>query len=144
MLWPCLPRRSAKTPVRSLDIRPLSDAARAEYAARWRTIQEQFVDQPEYAVVKAQVLVTAVMKEMFPGVVLAPVLSTGASDSLVLRSAGIPTYGISGMFTDIDDVRAHGRDERIGVVEYYDGVEFAYQFVKALTGGRPPRTSGGQ
>lgn len=88
--------------------------------------------------------VTAVMKEMFPGVVLAPVLSTGASDSLVLRNAGIPTYGISGMFSDIDDVRAHGRDERIGVVEYYDGVEFAYRFVKALTGRRPPRTSAGR
>jgi len=47
-------------------------------------------------------------------------------------------------FSDIDDVRAHGRDERIGVVEYYDGVEFAYRFVKALTGGRTPRTSAGR
>ena len=49
--------------VQSLNVRPLSDAARAGYASRWRTIQEQFVDQPENAVVKAQVLVTAVMKD---------------------------------------------------------------------------------
>jgi hypothetical protein len=49
--------------IRSLDIRPLSDAARANYASSWRTIQEQFVDQPENSVVKAQALVTTVMKD---------------------------------------------------------------------------------
>ena len=49
--------------IRSLDIRPLSDTARANYASSWRTIQEQFVDQPENSVVKAQALVTTVMKD---------------------------------------------------------------------------------
>jgi len=39
------------------------------------------------------------------------------------------------MFTDTDDVRAHGKDERIGVKEFYDGVEFMYGFVKGLTSG---------
>ena len=49
--------------VRSLEIRPLSDTARANYASSWRTIQEQFVDQPDNSVVKAQALVTTVMKD---------------------------------------------------------------------------------
>jgi hypothetical protein len=49
--------------IRSLEIRPLSDTARANYASSWRTIQEQFVDQPENSVVKAQALVTTVMKD---------------------------------------------------------------------------------
>jgi hypothetical protein len=49
--------------IRSLDIRPLSDTARANYASSWRAIQEQFVDQPENSVVRAQALVTTVMKD---------------------------------------------------------------------------------
>ncbi len=60
-------------------------------------------------------------------------MSTGASDSKYIRMAGIPAYGISGMFTDIDDVRAHGRDERIGVKEFYEGVDFMYKFMKGIS-----------
>jgi acetylornithine deacetylase/succinyl-diaminopimelate desuccinylase-like protein len=71
-------------------------------------------------------------REMWPGVVAMPSMSTGATDGLFLRSAGIPVYGISGMFTDFDDQRAHGKDERVGVNDYYNGVEFMYRFVKAL------------
>jgi acetylornithine deacetylase/succinyl-diaminopimelate desuccinylase-like protein len=70
---------------------------------------------------------------MWPGVKVTPVMSTGASDSKYLRRAGIPTYGISGMFCDIDDVRAHGRDERIGVRDFYQGVEFMYKFIKEIS-----------
>lgn len=69
---------------------------------------------------------------MWPGVTVTPVMSTGASDGKFLRQAGIPVYGVSGMFADIDDVRAHGRDERIGVKEFYDGVEFMYRFLRLL------------
>jgi acetylornithine deacetylase/succinyl-diaminopimelate desuccinylase-like protein len=70
---------------------------------------------------------------MWPGVEVTPIMSTGASDGKFLRQAGIPVYGVSGIFADIDDVRAHGRDERIGVKEFYAGVEFMYRFVKSLT-----------
>ena len=70
---------------------------------------------------------------MWPGVKVSPVMSTGATDSKYLRRAGIPAYGISGMFTDIDDVRAHGKDERIGVSEFYEGVEFMYRFIKEIS-----------
>jgi len=69
---------------------------------------------------------------LWPGVPVIPVMETGATDGAHLRRAGIATYGISGVFIDVDDVRAHGRDERIGVREYYDGAEYLYQLMKAL------------
>ncbi len=72
---------------------------------------------------------------MWPGVIVTPYMSGGATDGRMLRSAGIPVYGISGMFTAMDDNRAHGRDERIGVKEFFNGVEFMYRFMKALTSG---------
>jgi acetylornithine deacetylase/succinyl-diaminopimelate desuccinylase-like protein len=62
-----------------------------------------------------------------------PVMETGATDGLYLRNAGIPVYGVSGVFVDINDIRAHGRDERIGVQDYYDGAEYIYQLVRVLT-----------
>lgn len=49
--------------VRDLDIKPLSPTARAQYAAEWAGVQEQFVDAPQSAVTGAQTLVTAVMKD---------------------------------------------------------------------------------
>jgi acetylornithine deacetylase/succinyl-diaminopimelate desuccinylase-like protein len=70
---------------------------------------------------------------MWPGVIVVPAMSTGASDAKPLRAARIPVYGISGMFGDPNDIRAHGKDERIGVKAFYQGVEFMYQFIKALT-----------
>jgi acetylornithine deacetylase/succinyl-diaminopimelate desuccinylase-like protein len=73
-------------------------------------------------------------EELWPGVPVLPVMETGATDGKYFRSAGIPTYGVSGVFLDIDDVRAHGRDERIGVQDYYDGLEYTYRLVRALSG----------
>jgi acetylornithine deacetylase/succinyl-diaminopimelate desuccinylase-like protein len=69
---------------------------------------------------------------MWPGVNVLPVMMTGATDGKYLRKAGIPVYGISGMFGDSEDIRAHGQDERIGVKEFYEGVEFMYHFIKDL------------
>ncbi|MGP0073088.1 MAG: M20/M25/M40 family metallo-hydrolase [Bryobacteraceae bacterium] len=73
---------------------------------------------------------------MWPGVVTIPVMSTGATDGRYLRVAGIPTYGVSGFFGDRDDVRAHGRDERMNVNSFYEGQAFLYQLVKELSGGQ--------
>ena len=80
-------------------------------------------------------IVEELTASMWPGVTVTPIMSTGASDGRYLRQAGIPVYGVSGIFADIDDVRAHGRDERIGVKEFYEGVEFMYKFIKTLTSG---------
>ena len=74
---------------------------------------------------------------MWPGVIVTPVMSTGASDGKWLRLGGTPVYGVSGMFYDADDVRAHGRDERIGVKEFYNGIEFMYRLMKELASGAP-------
>ena len=73
--------------------------------------------------------------EFWPGAPVVPVMSAGATDGSYLRNAGIPTYGHSGLAGDIDDVRAHGKDERVRVTSFYDGVEFYYRYLKALTGG---------
>jgi acetylornithine deacetylase/succinyl-diaminopimelate desuccinylase-like protein len=77
--------------------------------------------------------VESLTKQMFPGVVVVPVMSTGATDGLYLRNSGIPTLGIDGTFGDIDDVRAHGKDERVGVKQYFEGLEFQYRLVKMLS-----------
>jgi acetylornithine deacetylase/succinyl-diaminopimelate desuccinylase-like protein len=69
---------------------------------------------------------------MWPGVIVLPSMSVGASDGRYLRSSGIPVYGISGLFNERDDVWAHGRDERMGVKSYYEGQTFMYELVKAL------------
>src|SRR2546421_682810 len=58
----------------------------------------------------------------------------GATDSRFLRAIGVPAYGHSGLAGDIDDNRAHGRDERVPVKSFYEGLEYLYQLVKALSG----------
>jgi acetylornithine deacetylase/succinyl-diaminopimelate desuccinylase-like protein len=73
-----------------------------------------------------------IVRSMFPGVPVVPVMSTGATDGLHLRNAGIPTFGIDGLFDDIDDVRAHGRDERVGVKQFNEDLEFHYRLITAL------------
>jgi acetylornithine deacetylase/succinyl-diaminopimelate desuccinylase-like protein len=70
--------------------------------------------------------------QMWPGVPVVPSMSTGASDSRQLRTAGIPTYGVSALFEDENENRAHGRDERVPVKSFYDAVEFYYRLMKRL------------
>jgi acetylornithine deacetylase/succinyl-diaminopimelate desuccinylase-like protein len=74
-----------------------------------------------------------VTAEMWPGTPVIPDMATGASDGVYTMGAGLPTYGIAGIAIDRDDIRAHGRDERLGVESYYKGVDFYYRFLKAVT-----------
>jgi acetylornithine deacetylase/succinyl-diaminopimelate desuccinylase-like protein len=74
-----------------------------------------------------------VTAECWPGIPVIPIMSTGATDGRFLRNVGIPVYGTSGLASDIDDVRAHGKDERVLVKSFYDGQEYLYQLVKLLT-----------
>jgi len=69
----------------------------------------------------------------YPGVPLVATMSAGASDGKFTRTAGIPTFGIACMFFEIGDNRAHGKDERIGTQDFYDGVNFTYKLIRALT-----------
>jgi acetylornithine deacetylase/succinyl-diaminopimelate desuccinylase-like protein len=77
-----------------------------------------------------------VVAEMWPGVPVIPVMEVGASDGKYTNEAGLPTYGLNGIAIDIDDDRAHGKDERVGVDSYYRGVEFYYRYIKLLGGGK--------
>jgi len=70
---------------------------------------------------------------LWPDLPVVPTMSTGASDGRYLRIAGIPTYGIACMFFELDDNRAHGKDERIGVKDFYDGVEISYRLIRNLS-----------
>jgi acetylornithine deacetylase/succinyl-diaminopimelate desuccinylase-like protein len=72
-----------------------------------------------------------VTKEMWPGIPVIPTMSTGATDGLYLRNAGIPVYGVSGFF--YGDSFAHGMNERIPQKGFFEGVEFSYRLVKAVT-----------
>jgi acetylornithine deacetylase/succinyl-diaminopimelate desuccinylase-like protein len=74
--------------------------------------------------------------KMWKGVTVIPIMGTGATDSAYLRAKGIPMYGVSGLFGDIADVRAHGRDERVGAAQFYDSQDFLYRLVKRYATGR--------
>ena len=77
--------------------------------------------------------VSRIAATLWPGVPVVPTMEPFGSDGRFLRAAGIPTYGISGLFDDVDDVRSHGKDERIAVSVFHEGLEFHYQLAKALT-----------
>jgi acetylornithine deacetylase/succinyl-diaminopimelate desuccinylase-like protein len=77
--------------------------------------------------------VEGVTEQMWPGVPVVPVMGIGATDSLYFRQAGIPMYGVCGIFLDVDDVRAHAPDERISIQSYFEGQEFLYRLVRALS-----------
>ena len=74
-----------------------------------------------------------VVAEMWPGIPVIPTMSTGASDGVYTNAAGMPTYGVSGEQYDRDDVRAHGKDERVAVESFARGVDFYYVFLKGVT-----------
>jgi len=74
--------------------------------------------------------------EFWPGTPVVPIMSAGGTDGMFLRNAGIPTYGHSGLAGDVDDVRAHGKDERVAVKSFFDGSEYLYRLVKRLSGGK--------
>jgi acetylornithine deacetylase/succinyl-diaminopimelate desuccinylase-like protein len=76
---------------------------------------------------------SGITSRMWPGVPTIPIMVMGATDGRYLRSAGIPCYGVQGFFFDRDDIRFHGRDERLGVQSFYEGQAFLYELVKRLS-----------
>jgi acetylornithine deacetylase/succinyl-diaminopimelate desuccinylase-like protein len=77
-----------------------------------------------------------VSAELWPGVPLVPTMSTGATDGRFTNNAGIPTYGLNGMFRDPDGSGVHGLNERIRVRSLYEGHEYLYRVVKLYAGGK--------
>jgi len=80
--------------------------------------------------------VASLTDTLWPGVPTVPIMVMGATDGLYLRAAGIPTYGIQGFFMDRDDIRFHGRDERMPVKSFFEGQQFLYLMVRELAGGK--------
>jgi acetylornithine deacetylase/succinyl-diaminopimelate desuccinylase-like protein len=116
---------------------PASVKARLEEAIADPKVSVAFVDeatpsQPSPLTAAIMGPIESISTAMFPGVIVVPVMGTGATDGLHLRNAGIPTYGVDGIFYEADENRAHGRDERVGVKQFYEGLEFQYRLIKAL------------
>ena len=122
-----------------------ADAARWYFASRGANVnmdvdielaKRQSSENPVYYVQYAHARIASILRKaadaVYPGLPIIPSMETGATDGRQLRTAGIPTYGVSGMFLDEDDNREHGRDERVGVQDYYDALAFNYQLVRAL------------
>ena len=80
--------------------------------------------------------VSRITSQVWPGVQTVPMMVMGATDGVYTRRAGIPTYGVQGIFFDRNDIRFHGRDERVKVQSFYEGQTFLYELVKSLAGGR--------
>jgi acetylornithine deacetylase/succinyl-diaminopimelate desuccinylase-like protein len=74
----------------------------------------------------------ALAHSMWPGVPVIPTMATGFSDDRQTRNAGIPSYDVSGVWQDVDENRAHGRDERVGIAAFDESVEFTYRLLKDM------------
>lgn len=76
--------------------------------------------------------VTSLVHSMWPDVPVIPTMATGFSDDRQTRNAGIHSYDISGVWADVDENRAHGRDERVGIQAFDESVEFTYRLIKTM------------
>ena len=91
------------------------------------------VSQPSPLTEEIMSAVETVTQSMWPGVTVMPTMSTGATDGAKMRIEGIPTYGVSGLFVDRNDMRIHGQDERILKQSLYEGYEFLYRLAVELS-----------
>lgn len=114
------------------DVERALAAAVADPSLALRALRERESSTPARVDPSFLATVTRVSEAMWPGVPVIPTMGTGATDSTYFRLAGMPAYGVSGLFDDIDDYRAHGRDERLGVAQFYDGLEFLRRLVREL------------
>jgi acetylornithine deacetylase/succinyl-diaminopimelate desuccinylase-like protein len=128
-----------------VNCRLLPGHAPAEVEAKLRGIMQKhqvnvkMIDRPQPSPASPLLpeVIEAVGKtvnKLWPELRIVPEMETGATDGLWLRRAGIPTYGIAGTGYDVDDVRFHGKDERVRVKNFCTGLEFEYQLIRTVTG----------
>jgi acetylornithine deacetylase/succinyl-diaminopimelate desuccinylase-like protein len=117
------------------DVEAALVAAVADASVEVGALRERESSPPASVDTKFLATVTRISESSWPGVPVIPIMGTGATDSTYFRLAGIPAYGVSGLYDDIDDYRAHGRDERLGVAQFYDGLEFLRRLVRELAAG---------
>jgi acetylornithine deacetylase/succinyl-diaminopimelate desuccinylase-like protein len=77
--------------------------------------------------------VALLVHSMWPNVPIIPTMATGFSDDRQTRNAGMVSYDISGVWGDVDENRAHGRDERVGIRSFDESVEFTYRLIKTMS-----------
>lgn len=71
----------------------------------------------------------------FPNAPIMPIMSTGATDARPFRIAGIPVYGVNGAWgVSPDDLRAHGKDERLPVKALENNVDHWERMITSLAG----------
>lgn len=114
------------------------DAVRAALAAAIdnpkvaiTTLTEDVASPPSPLTPGIMAAIEQVTSELWPGLPVIPTMSTGATDGLYLRNAGIPVYGVSGLF--YENANAHGMNETVSAEAFYQGLEFMYRLVKVLT-----------
>lgn len=117
------------------DIRRALERVVADTAIRLTAPREAVVSPPSPLSPEIMEPVERLAGEMWPGAVIVPEQSTGATDGLYTRNAGIPTYGVGALFEEVGDIRWHGRDERVGVEAYHRAATFWYRLVRELASG---------
>jgi len=100
----------------------------------FRRMDEAFPSEPSPWNDEVAAQFEVLVGEMWAGTPVIPDMSTGATDGLWVRNVGIPVYGASALFEQPGDNRAHGLDERIGVDEFHDAVEFWYRMLRSVAG----------
>ncbi len=119
------------------DVQATLERIVADTAVRFTPFKDPRPSPPSPLTPEVMGPVQRVAQEMWPGTVMIPNQSTGATDGLYTRNAGISTYGVSAIFNEIGDVRAHGRDERVGVEAYHKASEYWYRLIRVLASPRP-------
>ncbi|HLG05035.1 MAG TPA: M20/M25/M40 family metallo-hydrolase, partial [Gemmatimonadales bacterium] len=104
----------------------------ADSAVRFSRVGEANPSPPSPLRPEVMTPVEELAARYWPGVPVVPEMSTGATDGLYVRNAGIPTYGVSAIFEDMNDARAHGKDERVGVKEFHRAAQYWHDLVKRL------------
>ena len=128
---------SSEEEVRSMLIRVVGDTG-VSVARRRTEIAERFGAAPSPVEPQLLAATAALTKQMWGNIPVIPTMSTGATDGRLLRAAGIPTYGVSGIFSVPGENNAHGRDEKLRVKSFYEGLEFLDQLVRQVA--TAPRT----
>ena len=100
---------------------------------KFASVYDAQASPPSVMPAALQETLESLVEEFWPGIPVIPEMSTGATDGLFVRNAGIPVFGVAAWFMRLSDIRAHGLDEKIGIVEFHQGTEYWYRMLKALS-----------
>ena len=105
----------------------------ANPAIEFTSIYDAIPSPPSVMPAALQESLETLVDEFWPDVPVVPEMTTGATDGLFMRNAGIPVFGVAAWFMRPGDVRAHGLNEKVGIKEFHEGNEFWYRMLKVLS-----------